>query len=316
MVGQRRLRRRVEARRPCGWNSCDVPDVRQAQTLHDFGEGCAFYINLARRPDRVESLMRTLSVANSELLAGIRRIDAVDGRDMRLHFDSGLVWSIADPAAVARGMRAERIGLYTVVHHGQDILHFNDHLTDGAIACAMSHRLALQAAAAHPTADWALILEDDVAAVVPRLDEAIAGVLRKLPADWDAVFLGYHDKCGGLAQVAYGGVADVPVARMVSHDYGLFAWIVRKEVAQMLVDHAFPISGQVDKAITSWLVRERCRSYKVAAQSMLFYSPKSEESQDSDVQSLGSIDRLVEEHGSVDLYNSYLTAERENFGHR
>merc|ERR1719401_2572785 len=127
--------------------------------------------------------------------------------------------------------------------------------------------------------------------------------------------LGYHDRYGQLAPCGAdgGAVAEVPVRQMLSHDFGLFAWIVRKEVAQLLVDNAFPINGQVDKALTSWLVRERFRSFKVDAQHMLFYSPKSEESEDSDVQSLGSVEQLVADHGSIETYNAYLVAERENF---
>eukprot|EP00449_Zooxanthella_nutricula_P050820 CAMPEP_0198574060 /NCGR_PEP_ID=MMETSP1462-20131121/114132_1 /TAXON_ID=1333877 /ORGANISM="Brandtodinium nutriculum, Strain RCC3387" /LENGTH=47 /DNA_ID= /DNA_START= /DNA_END= /DNA_ORIENTATION= len=47
-------------------------------------------------------------------------------------------------------------------------------MTEGAVACAMSHHKALQSIANHPTAEWGLILEDDVSKVVPHADGAIA----------------------------------------------------------------------------------------------------------------------------------------------
>ena len=43
-------------------------------------------------------------------------------------------------------------GAFTIVHNEGRLLHFDNHLTMGGIACAMSHRLALQAVVQHPTA--------------------------------------------------------------------------------------------------------------------------------------------------------------------
>jgi len=280
--------------------------------LDAFGEGCAFYINLARRPDRAEKLAETLRHAGSRLLSErLQRIDAVDGQRMRLHFDSGFIWSVASPRAIARKFRAERLGLYTIVHNGHELLHFNNHLTDGGLGCAMSHKRALEAAARHPTADWALILEDDISGVVPNLDQAIANVLMKLPADWDAVLLGYHDSVGRLADPGPDEIADVNVMRPVKHDFGLYAWMVRKHVARQIVDHCFPVDGQVDKAITGWLFRQGFQTFRVDPRNMLLHSPKSEESLDSDIQTMGEIHRVLEEHGSVDAYNEHIISERD-----
>ena len=49
---------------------------------------------------------------------------------------------------------ARRRGAYTIVHNEGRLLHFDNHLTMGGIACAMSHRLALKALVAHPTVAW------------------------------------------------------------------------------------------------------------------------------------------------------------------
>ena len=64
--------------------------------------------------------------------------------------------------------RAQESGVFTIIHNGPHLVHFDDHLTRGGIACAMSHRLALQALVEHPTADWALILEASMARSMQR----------------------------------------------------------------------------------------------------------------------------------------------------
>ena len=56
----------------------------------------------------------------------------------------------------------------------------------GGIACAMSHRLALEALVKHPSAKWGLILEDDIAAVVPHAEE----VIQRLSPFFQIVFSG------------------------------------------------------------------------------------------------------------------------------
>ena len=68
---------------------------------------------------------------------------------------------------------------------------------------------------------------------------------------------------------------EIPVLRMYSPLYGLYAWVVRKEAAKRLLEEAFPVPGQVDHALSFWLVQQG-NSFKVAPRHMLFYSPKSE----------------------------------------
>ena len=169
-------------------------------------EWCALYINLARRPDRREKLLGKLAVSNAELRRQIRRIDAVDGRWLRLLDDA--VAEIVDEYALDKARHARRRGAYTIVHSGGRLLHFDNHLTVGGIACAMSHRLALQALVSHPTAKWGIILEDDILEVVPRVEEVVAKAISNLPEDWDALFLGYHDDAGRAHHSAYEGHED------------------------------------------------------------------------------------------------------------
>ncbi|CAJ1455560.1 unnamed protein product, partial [Effrenium voratum] len=226
-------------------------------------EWCAVYINLARRPDRREELLNKLELS-PQLLQHIRRIEAVDGRDLTLRDEA--LSQVVDEQALDRARHARRRGAYTIVHSGGRLLHFDNHLTLGGIACAMSHRLALQAVVQHPTAKWGIILEDDIAAAVPRAEEVVARMIGTLPADWDALFLGFHDDAGRAHEAAYdhagAELPEVPVRPMREPCFGLFAWAVRKEAAEALLANAFPIG------------------------SMIFFSPKSEEAEDSDIQTM------------------------------
>ncbi|CAK0816482.1 unnamed protein product, partial [Prorocentrum cordatum] len=111
---------------------------------------CAVYINLARRPDRRERLLGQLGAWNGALARRLQRVDAVDGQ--RLDLGDELVARVVDEQALERAEHARRRGAYTIVHRGGHLMHFDNHLTPGGIACAMSHRRALEAVASHPTA--------------------------------------------------------------------------------------------------------------------------------------------------------------------
>ncbi|CAK0861373.1 unnamed protein product [Prorocentrum cordatum] len=233
-----------------------------------------------------------------------------------------LVREVVETTALARSRRAKRLGLYTIVRGSEnEMVQFDDHLTPGGIACAMSHRDALRRVATHPTAAWGLVLEDDIAAVVPDADRVVARILRALPHDWSAVFLGYHHKDGcphprargpegrSAREAPQGSDEEVVGARVFEihdHVWGLYAWMVRKEAAQELVDGLFPIRGQVDYAISSWLVRNRGGVYCVHPDELLFYSPPSEEGQDSDIQTMVYEEKVVEQHGSWESYMRQL----------
>mmetsp|Transcript_7072 Transcript_7072/g.22092 ORF Transcript_7072/g.22092 Transcript_7072/m.22092 type:complete len:211 (-) Transcript_7072:116-748(-) len=204
----------------------------------------------------------------------------------------------------------------------------------------MSHYKALEVVASHPTAAWGLILEDDVNSLVPNVHEVLARIVRRLPTDWDAVFLGYHG--GTLAGTGAGGKdtaqeeakarfeltfdgaedfvdldsgiygedagSDPPVLRMFTPLYGLYAWMVTKEAAQAVLDGAFPVAGQVDYAITRWLVRERGRSFRVGPKHMLFFSPKSEDGLDTDIQTMARFEELLEDPEACERYVRFLNA--------
>jgi len=123
-------------------------------------KSCALYVNLSRRLGRRERLFNLLAVSNAELLARIERVDAIDGKELSLNDVS--LGSIVGVEALDRARQASEQGAWTIVHDGRRLLRFGHHPTICGIACAMSRRLALEMVARHPTAEWGLILEDDV----------------------------------------------------------------------------------------------------------------------------------------------------------
>ena len=280
-----------------------------------------------------------LAEANSEVLARLLRVDAVDGQRLDLEESSVVseVLKYITPDALEIALEAKQIGAHTIVHKDGELVKFHDHLTEGGIACAMSHYKALKTVADHPTAKWALILEDDIQSLVPNVHQVIERIIDGLPASWDALFLGYHggvlhgtgpggpdtqqehqraelelqiDELRGWIDDFRGSLEasseeDVPVLRMYSPLYGLYAWAVRKETAERILSEAFPVPGQVDHALSLWLVQQG-NSFKVAPRHMLFYSPKSEVGLDSDIQTMAHLDELLADPQHCEDYMNFL----------
>lgn len=251
---------------------------------------CSVVINLARRPDRRLQLAHVLANGNAEVLARLLRVDAVDGRKLDVE-DAAVESQVLDyitPDALRVAQEAKQIGAHTIVHKDGELVKFHDHLTEGGIACAMSHYKALKTVADHPTAEWALILEDDIEALVPDVHLQLENIISRLPETWDALFVGYHggvlqgtgpggtdtqqeqtraefelqiDEMRGVDNPGWDGDSfqgsvepryenEIPVLRMYSPLYGLYAWVVRKEAAKRLLGEAFPVPGQVDHALS------------------------------------------------------------------
>jgi len=267
---------------------------------------------------------RLFAETNPRIWERMERIDAVDGRN--IHLEDEALQETVEWRTLERARQAKELGLYTVVHDEKNILvHFDDHLTEGAIACAMSHRKALERVASHPTAEWGLIFEDDVSVAVPEADRAIARILERLPEDWAAVYLGYHHDDGrphpgglraGQAPEPAAEAVDVPVGGVYDHCWGLFAWMVRKDAARELLQGLFPLDTQIDGAISGWLVRARGpgRVFRVPPEELLFYSSCSEEAQDSDIQTMAAEGAVIKEYGSWGAYMQQLRRPADPYG--
>eukprot|EP00434_Breviolum_minutum_P008147 symbB.v1.2.007183.t1/scaffold436.1/size343649/15 len=276
---------------------------------------CAYVINLERRPDRMNRLQQLLSSTNPTLLEHLERIDAVDGRNTSL--DSDEAAKVVEASALTRAKRAKRLGLYSIVHDSDNsLVNFDDHFTEGAIACAMSHHKALTQVAEHPSANWGLILEDDVSLVVPQVHREVSTILKQLPPDWTAVFLGYHNKYGcphpravnATERWEAAACEKEPIFEIFDHSWGLYAWMVKKDAAKSLIENLFPIGSQVDYAISRFLITRHGGVYSVHPDRLLFYSPTSEEGQDSDIQTMRSEEDVAEEFGS---WQEYMELQRQ-----
>eukprot|EP00438_Fugacium_kawagutii_P017503 Skav206891 [mRNA] locus=scaffold2387:104381:107333:+ [translate_table: standard] len=255
------------------------------------GDSCVYVINLERRPDRMKRLQQLLSSTNPALLDQLERIEAVDGRNISL--DSELAREVVEDSALQRAKRAKRLGLYSIVHDSDNhLVNFDDHFTEGAVACALSHHKALTKFAQHPTAKWALIFEDDVSLAVPEVHRELSSILAQLPENWNAVFLGYHNEYGRPHPRAVNATqkwqVDERIFEIFDHSWGLYAWMVKKEAAESLVENLFPHGGV----------------YSVHPDRLLFYS---EEGQDSDIQTMRSEEDVAEEFGS---WHQYMELQR------
>eukprot|EP00933_Yihiella_yeosuensis_P018377 TRINITY_DN15101_c1_g2_i1.p1 TRINITY_DN15101_c1_g2~~TRINITY_DN15101_c1_g2_i1.p1 ORF type:complete len:206 (+),score=42.46 TRINITY_DN15101_c1_g2_i1:508-1125(+) len=145
--------------------------------------------------------------------------------------------------------------------------------------------------------------------------------MRELPDDWDAVCLGYHDPRGRVhpSAVASSDEAlanesvEVDLIHSTSHCFGLGAWMVSKAAAKELVEKAFPIGSQVDFTLTNYLACHTRRLWKVDPTNLLFYAPSSEEEMDSDVQTMIPIDKIEEEHKSLQKYINYMNGRTNDY---
>merc|ERR1712083_284703 len=99
---------------------------------------------------------------------------------------------------------------------------------------------------------------------------------------------------------------EAPLRFVTEPVFGLYAWVVRKRTAQDLLNGVFPITTQVDHAISTWLLRERRRAYAVPSSQMLFFSPKSEVGEDTDVQTMATVDTMLEKHQSWEAYYEHV----------
>eukprot|EP00746_Dinoflagellata_sp_MGD_P134870 gnl/MRDRNA2_/MRDRNA2_68763_c0_seq1.p1 gnl/MRDRNA2_/MRDRNA2_68763_c0~~gnl/MRDRNA2_/MRDRNA2_68763_c0_seq1.p1 ORF type:complete len:210 (+),score=36.52 gnl/MRDRNA2_/MRDRNA2_68763_c0_seq1:620-1249(+) len=88
---------------------------------------------------------------------------------------------------------------------------------------------------------FALVLEDD-AWFEPGAPVLIQKVLRHLPSDWDAVFLGLHLK-GSYAHIGGG------LVRLSGRFWGTHAYIASRNFAQKMLEGIFPLRYQADAHI-------------------------------------------------------------------
>lgn len=238
-------------------------------------DGVALFINLDRREDRKQR-MEQLAAPHPWLSASMQRISAVDGR--------GLDWKdlvdnqLFTRQAAATAQRAVKEKRATI---GSTPLECSSHLTLGGCGCALSHRKAWETLV-ESTSRWALILEDDLNGVCENFDDQLDRVFQLLPGDWNMCYLGFHS--GKLLQP--GTQFRGPLKQLRATDGwlpGLWGYLISKGCARQLLRQAFPMAAQVDTEV-GCRVSQKPGCFMVPEKEFLLFSPPTEASKDTDVQ--------------------------------
>lgn len=281
--------------------------------------GLLLYLNLDRRPDR-RAKMEALAAAPGlrDLGVPLRRISAVDGASLGTW--AGLVEARQVSAQAAEVAEKCEVSGYKTLDHRQHV--FSPHLTRGAVGCALSFRLAWEALLEAEGAPYALILEDDVEEVCPCLAREIETLLKSLPENWHMCFLGYHAADPRLLRgppLSGGCVGFMEASKAPNGNVtGNYAMLVSYQGAEMLRKACFPLELQLDVAFsvfynplsfkavfeqwhgslrragitvpTPWAPKappRKVRAFAVNEHEFLVLSPLSQESGDTDIQTMG-----------------------------
>jgi len=204
----------------------------------------------------------------------------VDGRS--LSWPQLLDDNLFSEEAFNDATRAEREGLATIGYAPKTC---SAHLTMGGCGCALSHRRAWRALV-NSDSLWALILEDDLTQVCRDFDAELDGVLKALPEDWDACYLGYHTGSQSARVLPQGSHFDGTVhvlAKRTGWLPGLYGYLITRTFAKYLLQEAFPMYAQVD-TVMGLVLSRRGSGFSLPANEFLLYSPPTEVSRDTDVQ--------------------------------
>eukprot|EP01062_Namystynia_karyoxenos_P067789 TRINITY_DN6185_c0_g2_i1.p1 TRINITY_DN6185_c0_g2~~TRINITY_DN6185_c0_g2_i1.p1 ORF type:complete len:364 (+),score=90.31 TRINITY_DN6185_c0_g2_i1:72-1094(+) len=242
----------------------------------------ALVINLDRRKDRMERLVRLLSADEGGrwLLRNSQRLPGVDGGTLDL---ATLTAEVVNPLAVVNLAVHEARDAPTIER--TDPLRdpmgtFSPHLTRGALGCALSHRKTWQLVGALGL-DWALVLEDDLCWATADFRARLAEVCSQLPAGWDVAYLGYH---GGRPTLEGPPPSPTLLSCGGTLMCGIYGYMLSRAGAEKLLSAVFPLEEQVDVAMARAAERVRLSSWKVADGGILLWSLPSQLTMDTDVQ--------------------------------
>jgi len=250
-------------------------------TLED---GMGLFINLDRREDRKKA-MEELAGPNKWLSANMTRIAAVNGDE--LSWPQLVGDKLFTLEARIMSQRAANMNLATIADDPDDC---SSHLTLGGCGCALSHKKAWQALL-DSKAKWALVMEDDLVFLCPNFDDELKAVLQQLPEDFAVCYLGFHTGEplpegehfeGPLVQQEDGWLA------------GLWCYMISRAGAELMLEHAVPFQAQVDTVVGILAVQDG-RCYTVPPGQFLAFSPPTEESLDTDVQTFRVMPETEEE---------------------
>ena len=182
------------------------------------------YINLKRRRDRQEHMLRQLRQLKWK--GDVECIDAIDGQTIHLPDIAHLITTKAYHQALTE--------------NEHDSIRIGKYMTTGAIGCALSHRQAwIRIRNSHH--QKTLVLEDDIV-LDNSFDKKLHKYLTRVPV-YDLLYIGYHDN-HIIDRNMYNEYYKIPCRPV----YGLFAYIVDKRCIDTLLG-LFPITTQLDTEI-------------------------------------------------------------------
>mmetsp|Transcript_45838 Transcript_45838/g.130870 ORF Transcript_45838/g.130870 Transcript_45838/m.130870 type:complete len:1393 (+) Transcript_45838:130-4308(+) len=237
--------------------------------------GICLFINLDRRADRKQR-MEELFAPHKWLSSTAKRLSAVDKNE--LEWSKLVSDRLITQTAQRTAARAEREKRATIGARPHEC---SEHLTLGGCGCALSHRKAWQTLV-DSNSRWALILEDDLTKICENFDEELERVFAELPGDWGMCYLGFH---GGKV-LRPGRHFQGPLRELCQLEGwlpGLYGYLITKSCARYLQKSAFPLAAQVD-TVVGCLVQQRAGTFVVPETEFLLFSPPTEESGDTDVQ--------------------------------
>jgi glycosyl transferase, family 25 len=202
-----------------------APKITQFVCMSDVLK--AFLINLNRSPKRLAQMAERLQ--RLDLLW--QRVEAVEGRALNIH---------EHPHVSVPGYMRK---------HGK-------RLNPAEVGCYLSHIKALEAFLAHPTAQFGLILEDDVSFCddfLPTLNALMAST-----SAWDMVRLsGFHS--GTPVRSLY-LTPERQLCVMLSRQTNSAAYLVNRKAASLMVKHLLPMELPYDHAFDKpWEMQLKAR---------------------------------------------------------
>ena len=214
----------------------------------------AFYINLDKNVKRKNELIE--SYTNSDLqVIPLNRFSAIPGKTVDL--DKWLT-----PEALLQVRETEKTNTRT--HHYQ--------LTIGAVGCFLSHYTLAKQLLDDNSAEYYLILEDDIIFDKNILND-IKRYLSIVPKDWDIIQL------STLRNINYTVVGEF---YQPSGFWGMQSYILNKRGAKKLIDEVkkHKIDGQIDAYLSRMMQQGKIKVY-ITNQRLFFIN---ENSMKSDIQ--------------------------------
>jgi len=208
---------------------------------HSKATWAAFVINLERRPDRLASFSNTLREQQPWILQKLHNVTGVDGRMLRGNatFQEKLVQT----------GRISREHLEGALSGGN----LWPALTPGAVGLFLSHAEVWKQIA-ESNLDYGVVFEDDLAYFTADFEDKVrSGILENASFQDDFVYLQECSKASawprsGSLEASYTVLEAEQVVPCTA------AYIVSKKAAGLLLTNAFPMSTQLDHALSGAVV--------------------------------------------------------------